>query len=98
MDMSKLIAANQRRIILKLLSKQADYKASNYDLYLAFGELNVSISVDKLTTEIQWLIEQGFITRLDGDLIIVRLTDRGLDIVKQNTSHPDIETPLPSQQ
>lgn len=97
MNMAKLIAANHRRLILKLLSKQADYKASNYDLYIALNELHVSISVDKITTELQWLIEQGFIERLGGELINVRLTNSGLDIVKQNASHPDIEVPLPGQ-
>lgn len=89
-DIVELTARNQRRLILRLLSKLPDFKAINYDIYTTLVDAHVSISMAQVKTILQWLIEQGFVVRLSDDQMVVRLTDHGLDIVNQNANHPDI--------
>ena len=91
-----------RRLILEALEKDPDYE---HNEEVIRGELELyghRFSHDKLRTELHWLAEQGLVglekmrnPDLNLDLLLVRLTARGEDVVLGRTRVPGVARKLP---
>jgi len=82
---------HQRRMILTVLASDAGYAHNEVVLIEALEMAGHTLSSDKLKTELYWLKEQGLIDiTLVMDLIIAKLTQRGLDAAKGASQIPGI--------
>ena len=91
-----VFAEQQRILILQLLESDVDGCLNNQLLQKGLEEFGHNISLDKVNTECAWLEEQGCVeTRvLNEDLVIVTITDVGIDVVKRRRRIPGIDLPV----
>ena len=88
-----------RRAILSLLLYDADYRLSLDMLELVLEAAGHSFTRDQLETEVAWLEEQGYVNRERPamGLVIVALTDRGLEIARGKARAHGIRDLRPSE-
>lgn len=98
MSYADLLAADMRLRILQLLSADSDYAANEDVLQSALELAGHDIGIDKLRTEVAWLVEQGLATteRL-AVLNIVKLTRRGVDVAHGRANVPGVARPAPGE-
>ena len=88
-----------RRTILSLLLYDADYRLSVDMLELVLDAAGHNLTRDQIETEAAWLEEQGYVTRERParGLVVVTLTDRGLEIARGKVRVPGIRDLRPSE-
>jgi hypothetical protein len=101
MSMSKqkfkeLQAANRRCAFLRFLAEEPDYALNTSTLQSALASIGHSVSRDMVNTDAAWLEEQGLVTREDlGIVIVVNITQRGLDVAAGRAVVPGVQRPAP---
>lgn len=98
MSYAKRVTEQQRLVLLQALAQDPDYRTNDLILATWLDETGMTLSADKLRTELTWLEEQGFVTLAAlGTLTIATLTNRGLDIAQGKTSAAGIARPRPAE-
>lgn len=97
MSLSEIQTKNQRRAMLKLLSKMPDLSSSDFELREAVNDVEkINTSFDKFKSECAWLEEQGLV-KIEGQVIdTIKLTQRGLDVAEYKVAFPGIAKKRPS--
>ena len=97
--MQKIQLEYHRRAILSLLLYDTDYRLSLDMLELVLDAAGHNITRDQLETETAWLEEQGYVMRERPTmrLVVVALTDRGLEIARGKARVPGIRDLRPSE-
>lgn len=96
MSLTALIAADLRLAILQLLGESAGYDLNSRILADALARLGHRPSLDRLTTELAWLAEQGLVTTREvGSLVVATATARGLDAACGRARVPGVKRPAP---
>lgn len=92
----KLVQADRRLVILRILAEDAGYSHNEYVLREALKILGHSVGHDLMHTELAWLAEQGLVTVSDAAGIqVAALTARGLDVAKGTAVVPGVKRPEP---
>ena len=82
--------------ILLFLSVTHGYGASHHLLLTAIDHVGHVVSMDVLKADLAWLCEHGLIeTTAEGDSLIARLNQRGLDVADGRSTHPGVKRPKP---
>lgn len=91
-----ILAEQQRILILQMLNEDSDCRLNEQMLQKGLGMFGHNVSLDKVKTEVAWLEEQGCVTTdtVSPSVILVTLTDRGMDVVNQRTVIPGIDRPV----
>ncbi len=90
------LAKHRRITILRFLMDSPSYTSNSSILTDTCNGLGVATSRAQMHGEIAWLEENSFVTS-EGEqgFQVVKITDRGLDIAKGISFHPDIKRPRP---
>nr|WP_067289841.1 hypothetical protein [Marinobacterium profundum] len=87
---------DRRLVILRLLAEDADYRVNSSILQQGLDMFAHSVSRDKLHTELNWLAEQDLIKcEPVASVLVVTLTQRGLDVAQGRASVPGVKRPGP---
>jgi hypothetical protein len=93
---AKLVQADMRLVVLRVLAEDADYSHNEYVLRSALRSLGHNVSVDLLRTELAWLAEQGLLAVADTTgVMVAKLTARGLDVANGAVVIPGVKRPEP---
>jgi hypothetical protein len=99
MTYANFVAENRRCAMLRFLADDTDYTINDSLLDSALAAIGHAVSRDLLRTEIAWLEEQGLVTvrkEMDGRVLVITLTGRGLDVAQGRTVVPGVQRPRPS--
>lgn len=98
MSYADLIIADQRLAVLQVLAADAAYAHNDRVLQSALGGLGHGVSADRIRTLICWLAEQELVTVEDvDDLMVAKLTTRGLDVALGRAAAPGVQRPRPGR-
>jgi len=87
---------DRRLVLLRLLAEDNDYRINSSILQQSLDLYGHSVSRDKLHSEIHWLQEQELVTYEQlNSVLVVTLTQRGLDIAQGRSSTPGVKRPGP---
>ncbi|UTW12946.1 VpaChn25_0724 family phage protein [Marinobacterium rhizophilum] len=87
---------DRRLVILRLLAEDADYRVNSSILQQGIELYGHSVSRDKLHTELHWLAEQDLLKcEPINSVLIVTLTQRGLDVAQGKAVVPGVKRPGP---
>lgn len=90
------VTEQQRLVLLQALAQDSDYRANDLILAVWLDETGMTLSTDKLRTELSWLEQQGMITLEQlGNMQIATLSGRGLDIAQGKATSAGIARPRP---
>ncbi|MFT3758994.1 hypothetical protein [Thauera sp.] len=90
------LAADRRLVILKLLEQAPDYRGNAYLLQSALEAFGHSVGMDRLQTDLNWLMEQDLVfLEAVGGVSIAKLTQRGDDVACGRTTVPGVKRPAP---
>jgi len=93
---SEILAQHLRLTMLRMLAGAPGYRANSSILHSAAHEFGITASRDRIRTELAWLAEQGLTTNDDvGAIVVVTLTDRGLDVAEGRAVQPGVQRPAP---
>lgn len=94
--LGNIFAEQQRILILQLLNEDSDCCLNEQMLQKGLLMFGHNVSLDKVKTEVAWLKEQGCVTTevVGPSVILVKLTERGLDVVNQRAVIPGIDRPI----
>lgn len=85
---------HRRLAILRHLEACMDYTSNASILTDVLDGVGVTSSRDQVVTELAWLRENGFVSFDDaGDFLVVEATERGVEIARGRSMHPDIQRP-----
>ncbi len=88
------LVEEMRLVSLRLLNELPSYRANSSTLHSGLSTLGLSFSRDQVKTELYWLKEQGCIEiELNEPVMVVRLTERGQDVVENRTRIHGIQRP-----
>lgn len=96
MSFAEHIAADRRLVTLRLLEQAPDYRGNAMLLQRALEGFGHAVGMDRLTTDLAWLAEQGLL-ELDtvGGVALARLTQRGADVAAGRARVPGVARPAP---
>ena len=84
--------------ILQVLAQNPSYTMSHRVLGSSLKQLGHTLSADAVITHIYWLKEQGLVTVTEeGQFVLPRLTDRGLDVGAGSARAPGVARPRPGE-
>ena len=98
MSYSDVITADMRLVMLRfLVEADGDYRLNSSILHkLLEMKAGYKTPRDKMVTELYWLKEQGLVELEEsGNIYIVTLTQRGLDIATGSARLPGVARPSP---
>ena len=89
-------AENRRCAFLRFLMEDVDYSLNTSLLQSALGAIGHGVSRDTVNADAVWLEEQGLVACEDlGGIIVVTLTQRGLDVAEGRAVVPGVKRPGP---
>ena len=90
------LAEARRSAILRLLAESPEYEAGAAILYEALPGCGVPASLDQVHGDLAWLAEQQLITtEAVLDILLARITTRGLDAALGRATIPGVARPAP---
>lgn len=97
MQYSEEVTKRERLRLLQLLNQDGDKAATEYELKQSMAAMGRSISGDKLKDQLRWL-ENKWLVKIEPSLIestgmVVRITERGVDVATGVTVMDGIEQP-----
>ncbi|PLX49130.1 MAG: hypothetical protein C0613_08385 [Desulfobulbaceae bacterium] len=96
-EFEKLVTADMRLVVLRVLNQDADYSHNEYVLRSALAAMGHRVGQDKLRTELAWLAEQGLVAVNEpAGVMVARLTARGRDVAEGTARVPGVKRPEPS--
>jgi hypothetical protein len=95
MNFRELLEADQRLVILRLLSELIAYKANSSVLTMRMDQLGHAVSRDSVKTHLAWLAEQGLLSSEEPvpGVLVATLTARGMDVAKGRAIVPGVARP-----
>lgn len=100
MSYHDIIEQDLRLTILMILAQDADYAVNDAVLHRALEQVGHRISRDRMQTELAWLAEQGLLEAEGtgvGELAVIKLTARGMDVSQGRTVAPGVRRPGPGE-
>lgn len=93
---AELQAESRRCAFLRFLAADADYAMNTSLLQSALESVGHGVSRDCVNADAAWLEEQGLALREDlGGIIVVKITQRGLDVAEGRSVVPGVKRPGP---
>lgn len=93
---AELQAESRRCAFLRFLAADADYAMNTSLLQSALESVGHGVSRDCVNADAAWLEEQGLASREDlGGIIVVKITQRGLDVAEGRSVVPGVKRPGP---
>lgn len=93
---AELQAESRRCAFLRFLAADADYAMNTSLLQSALESVGHGVSRDCVNADAAWLEEQGLVLREDlGGIIVVKITQRGLDVAEGRSVVPGVKRPGP---
>lgn len=93
---AELQAESRRCAFLRFLAADADYAMNTSLLQSALESVGHGVSRDCVNADAAWLEEQGLALREDlGGIIVVKITQRGLDVAEGRAVVPGVKRPGP---
>ena len=95
MSFENQLKEEMRLVMLRLLNELPSYRGNSSTLHSGLIHWGLSFSRDKVKTELYWLKDQGCVAiELDTpDVIVVKLIERGQDVVENRTKVHGIQRP-----
>ena len=89
-------AQDRRLVILRVLSEAASYTSNEYLLQQVLADAGHHVSQDTLRSDLSWLHEQALLDLSSpGQMFVVKLLTRGLDVSQGRAICPGVKKPLP---
>ena len=84
-----------RLVLLRLLNEMPSYRGNSSTLHRGLDRWGLSFSRDQVKTELYWLKDQGCLTieMDDPAVIVVKLTERGQDVIENRARIHGIKRP-----
>lgn len=96
MDFAEIERQDLRLCILRYLAEDDDYRINESLLHMLIGNMGHTPSRDALRTQIRWLEDQGLVTVIaPQDVLIPTLTHRGLDVSQGRAKVDGVKRPGP---
>ena len=95
--MSESFHEHLRLCLLRFLEGAPGYCANSSILHTEVQRFGLAASRAQVRSELDWLAEQNLvqIERLPGDLVVARLTERGLDVSQARALCSGVQRPAP---
>ncbi len=95
MNFENHLKEEMRLVMLRLLNELPSYRGNSSTLHSGLTHWGLSFSRDQVKTELYWLKDQGCVEiELDNpDVIVVKLKERGQDVVENRTKVHGIKRP-----
>lgn len=91
MPLSEIIDRDQRLRILQVLAEDRGHSHNAHILRSALAALGHDIRVDQVVALANWLAEAGLVEiASEGPPLVVRLTERGLDVAQGRAVVPGV--------
>lgn len=98
-DFPTRVREDRRLVVLRTLALDTDYRLNERLLQAALSASGHDVSQDQLRTELDWLAEQELLAiESTGQLRIVTLTRRGLDVAAGRSRTSGVARPLPGDE
>lgn len=98
MDYGNHFSAHVRLAILKFLAAQPGHRANDSILTSILPDVGLTATRDQVRTELAWLAEQRLVVQEEPGpmkLIIIDITERGLDVAAGRAAVPGVQRPAP---
>ena len=96
MSFAKFEEEDRKLVILRLLAEDNDYRVNSAILQQGIDLYGHSVSRDRLHTDLVWLAEQDLVTTENiNSVLVVKLTQRGLDVANGRANVPGVRRPGP---
>lgn len=97
MSFHTALAEDRRLSLLLVLEQTPGYSTNAFLLRDAVDQIyGHSASLDQIKTDIAWLAEQGLLeSRTTGDVVLAKLTARGVDVAAGRAVAPGVKKPMP---
>ena len=93
---AQLQSENRRCAFLRFLAEDVDYAMNTSLLQSALDAVGHGVSRDCVNADAAWLAEQGLVSCEDlGGIIVVKITQRGLDVAEGRAVVPGVKRPGP---
>jgi DNA-binding transcriptional ArsR family regulator len=90
------LSEHARIAILRLLEEAPKYTSNVSMIKMLLHPLGIGYTRDQVTTEVNWLKEQGLVTIEDhAGFMVVTATVRGLEVAQGIARHPGVQRPKP---
>ena len=95
MNFETKLKEEMRLVMLRLLNELPSYRGNSSTLHSGLNHYGLSFSRDQVKTELYWLKEQGCLDiEMDSPaVVVVKLTERGQDVVENRTRIHGIKRP-----
>lgn len=95
MSFENRLKEEMRLVMIRLLNELPSYRGNSSTLHGGLNHWGLSFSRDQVKTELYWLKDQGCIDiELDNPaVVVVKLTERGQDVVEGRQRIPGIQRP-----
>ena len=95
MSFEAKLKEEMRLVMLRLLNELPSYRGNSSTLHSGLSHWGLSFSRDQVKTELYWLKDQGCVeVEMDSpEVIVVKLTERGQDVVENRTRIHGIKRP-----
>ena len=95
---AEICREDRRLVILRFLAEEPDYRLNISLLQDALDMIGHSVGRDVIDTDGAWLAEVGLVTRENlGPILMLRLTERGLDAARGRVTVPGVKRPSPGR-
>lgn len=86
---------DMRLVVLRILQELPQYRSNSSVLGAGLDRYGLSFSRDQVKTELHWLSDQGLIEIVEdlGSVMVVKLTERGLDVALGRVSTHGVNRP-----
>lgn len=97
MSFADVLSSDQRLLILQLLEQDAAYSHNQRVLCAGLEAMGHAVSTDVVRAHVRWLEELGLVkvSEMDGIGMIVRITQRGVDVAKGRGKVDGVARPGP---
>lgn len=95
MNFETKLKEEMRLVMLRLLNELPSYRGNSSTLHGGLNHYGLSFSRDQVKTELYWLKDQGCVEiELENpNVIVVKLKERGQDVVENRTKVHGIKRP-----
>lgn len=95
MSFENHLKEEMRLVLLCLLNEMPSYRGNSSTLHSGLDRWGLSFSRDQVKTELYWLKDQGCLTieMDDPAVIVVKLTERGQDVIENRARIHGIKRP-----
>lgn len=95
MSFENQLKEEMRLVVLRLLNELPSYRGNSSTLHSGLIHWGLGFSRDQVKTEIFWLKAQGCIEieLENADVIVVKLTERGQDVIENRARIHGIQRP-----